>query len=121
MEVINNIHKKLYEAISLKYSVVDVVEENIKLPFVRMAEYECDTETDKLSKNKSYNITQELHIWSDYQGKKEVNEITEDIIEIVENLDLGYNTICNYCLNKSINDLDGYKQGVLLFDIKVEK
>lgn len=121
MELINNIQKKIYESLSRKYTVTDVPEETITLPFIRIAECDYSSESAKGSRTKSYDINQEIHIWSDYEGKREVNAIMEDVENILENINYEYNTICNYCLSKNVVDLEGYKQGILVFDIKIDE
>ena len=119
MEVINNIQKKIYESLSKKYKTVDVPEENTTFPFVRIAECNYTTERSKGSKTKDYNLEQEIHIWSNYEGKREVNALIEAVCDIIEGIDFEYNTICNYCVSKNVVDMEGYKQGILVFDIKI--
>lgn len=121
MELINNIQKKIYEALSKKYTTVDIPEDNTTFPFVRIAECNYSCERAKGSKKKSYNLEQELHIWSNYEGKREVNALIEAVTDIVEDIDFEYNVICNYCISKNIVDLEGYKQGILIFDIKIDE
>lgn len=121
MEVINNIQKKIYEALNRKYTIVDVPEDNTTLPFIRLAECDYNIERSKGSKKKSYNLEQQLHIWSSYEGKREVNAFMEEVIDIVEEIDFEYNTICNYCISSDVIDLEGFKQGILTFNIKIDK
>ena len=92
MEVINNIQKKIYESLSRKYKVVDVPEENTMFPFIRIAECNYTIERSKSSKKKNYNLEQEIHIWSNYEGKREVNALAEAIIDIDEDIDFEYET-----------------------------
>lgn len=121
MELINNIQKKIYEVLSDKYAITDIPDESLSFPFVRIAECNYNIERAKGSKIKEYNLEQELHIWSNYEGKKEVNEIMGDVIDIIENMRIEENVICNYCASSNIVDLEGYKQGILLFNIKIDK
>ena len=119
--MINNIQKQIYETLSRKYKVVDIPEENITLPFVRIAECNYTVEKIKGSNKKCYNIIQELHIWSDYEGKREINELIDTIVDLVEEIDFRHNIICNKCIQNNVLDLDGYKQGILKFDIKIDE
>ena len=121
MEVINNIQKKIYESLSIKYKTVDIPEANTTFPFVRIAECNYTIERSKGSKKKNYNLEQEIHIWSNYEGKREVNALIEAVCDIVEDIDFEYETICNYCVSHNVVDLEGYKQGILLFNIKIDK
>lgn len=121
METINNIQKKIYEKINKKYTIVDVPEESITLPFIRIAECNYNVEKCKGSKIKSYDIKQEIHIWSDYEGKREVNALMGIITEMIEDIDFEGNVICNECVYSNVIDLENYKQGILQFDIKIDK
>ena len=53
-------------------AIYDKVPANAKFPFVIIGNYEFDNGE---SKDCSYIINQNLEIWSDYQGKKEINSI----------------------------------------------
>ena len=53
-------------------SIYDKVPANAKFPFIIVGDYEFDSGE---SKDCSFIINQNLEIWSDYQGKKEINKI----------------------------------------------
>ena len=53
-------------------SIYDKVPANAKFPFVIVSDYEFDSGE---SKDCSFIINQNLEVWSDYQGKKEINTI----------------------------------------------
>ena len=121
MELINNIQKQIYETLSRKYKVTDVPDENITLPFIRIAGCNYSVEKVKGSKKKCYNIEQEIHIWSDYEGKKEINALMDIVSQMIEEIDFKANIICNLPNYSNVIDLDGYKQGILKFDIKIDE
>lgn len=68
------LYKKLKEIRldGIELSVYDKVPANAKFPFVIIGDYEFNSGE---SKDCSYIINQNLEIWSDYQGKKEINTI----------------------------------------------
>lgn len=121
MNLVNNIQRQIYEALSRKYTVVDVPDENIKLPFIRIAECNYSYEKIKASKKKCYDIEQEIHIWSDYEGKREVNELINIISQLIEEINFEGDLIDNSCIYTNVVDLDGFKQGILKFNIKIDK
>lgn len=121
MNVINNVQRNIYESLSASYDTCDVPDENAKLPLVRIADMNWEKHTEKVFGIKCYNIRQELHIWSNYDGKKEINEMIEDITEILEGINYGdYNVINNEVISAQTIDLEGYKQAILVLDLKID-
>ena len=53
-------------------AIYDKVPSNAKLPFVIIGDYEFNNGE---SKDCSFTINQNLEIWSDYEGKKEINKL----------------------------------------------
>ena len=53
-------------------AIYDKVPANAKFPFIIVSDYEFDGGE---SKDCSFIINQNIEIWSDYQGKKEINSI----------------------------------------------
>lgn len=51
-------------------AIYDKVPSNAKFPFIIVSDYEFDSGE---SKDCSFIINQNIEIWSDYQGKKEIN------------------------------------------------
>jgi hypothetical protein len=81
-----SLYKKLKE-IKLdgvnQLSIYDKVQANAKLPFIIVGNYEFD---EGEVKDYTYSITQNIEIWSDYQGKKEINSIVKLAIEKAKEL-----------------------------------
>lgn len=120
MEIINSIQQSIYEALSEKYPVFDVVDLDEKLPFIRIADYNYSKERDKACDIISYNINQEIHIWSDYKGKKEINGLACDVVELLEDIYYDFYVIQNEVISVSVSDFDGYKQAILILNIKLD-
>ena len=61
--------------------VYDDVPANAKLPFITLGGF---TSKQVGSKNtNSWDISQQIHLWSDYQGKKEVNQMADDVSSLL--------------------------------------
>lgn len=120
MEIINSIQQSIYESLSEKYSVFDVVNLDEKLPFIRIADYSFTREKDKACDIISYNINQDIHIWSDYKGKKEINTLVCDVVELLEDIYYEFYLVQNEVVSVSVNDFDGYKQAILTLNIKLD-
>lgn len=58
-------------------AIYDKVPANAKFPFVIVGDFEFDSGE---SKDCSFIINQNIEIWSDYQGKKEINSIVSSAL-----------------------------------------
>lgn len=61
--------------------VYDKVPRNAVLPYITIGEFTCKPDGSK-DADISF-VTMQLHIWSDYEGKIEVNGIAEDILGVI--------------------------------------
>ena len=121
MNTINEIQREIYEALSASYDTYDIPDADAKLPFVRIGDISWEKHKEKVFGIECYNIRQEIHVWSDYEGKKEVLEISEDVEGILEGISYDdYSVINNEVISTQINDLDGYKQAVIMLDLKLD-
>lgn len=61
--------------------VYDYIDENSKFPIVTIGEcYANDYSTDSFN---GEDISQEIHIWSKYKGKKECKELASLVLEVI--------------------------------------
>lgn len=121
MEIINYIQYHIYNELSKHHEVYDVVDLDQSLPFIRIADYNYTRERDKCNLVTSYDITQQIHIWSDYKGKKEINELVDSVIDILENINyVDLDFIENEVSGVSVTDYDGYKQAVINLNLKID-
>ena len=66
--------------------VYDDVPPGAVAPYITLGAFTCKQNGAKgLS---SWDISQQIHIWSDYQGKKEVNSIADDISSLLTSYQL---------------------------------
>lgn len=86
---INDYQKKIYQILSSTgYKVFDEVPIDEELPLVTIGDY---TLSDGVVKSESYTISQIINIYSDYEGKKEINQmvsVTLDKLKSLVNTDI---------------------------------
>ena len=63
------------------FPVYDDVPEGASLPYVTIGAFTCKQTDNKMADIKD--ISLQLHIWSEYNGKSEVNRIADDITGIL--------------------------------------
>lgn len=82
---LNALSAAVYELLStnLPINVYDDVPDTAKAPFVSFGLFTCKTNGAKMTDISD--TTLNIDIWSDYQGKKEVNTIANAIIELLSN------------------------------------
>lgn len=107
------------------YTVYDANPENADFPYVVMGEITVRDWSDKSEDGTEVHST--IHIWSQYQGKKEVEEMSDAILQALtsSNLDLGPNFRASFDRLDSYNliiDLDGVtRHGILIMKYLIEE
>ena len=95
---INKLQSKIYQALnSLDIKVYDEVPLNSAMPLISIGDY---TLTSMEFKGSGFVFNWIINIYTEYEGKKQVNELVSDVIECLYKLD-------NESLNEvySINDV----------------
>ena len=95
---INELQSKIYQALnSLDIKVYDEVPLNSAMPLISIGDY---TLTSMEFKGSGFVFNWIINIYTEYEGKKQVNELVSDVIECLYKLD-------NESLNNeySINDV----------------
>ena len=95
---INNLQAKIYQALQgVGVKVYDEVQEGATMPLISIGDYIMSSLEFK-GNGFSFNWT--INIYTEYEGKKQVNELVSDVIECLYKLD-------NESLNNeySINDV----------------
>ena len=95
---INNLQAKIYQALnSLDIKVYDEVQEGAVMPLISIGDYNL---TSMEFKGEGYSFNWTINIYTEYEGKKQVNELVSKTIECLYEL-------INQVLNKeySINNV----------------
>ena len=93
---INNLQAKIYQALSkVGVDVYDEVVEGAKMPLISIGDYDFST-MDIKGDGFSFNWT--LNIYTDYEGKREVNELVSKAIECMYELN-GVDLDDNYSID----------------------
>lgn len=124
MMPLNEYQTALYKVLSeIDCKVYDHVPSDAKFPFVSISDTNI---TDSSLKNgELFEIEQVIEVWSDYEGKKEVNRIASDIYEYAKKL-IGANLNDNqsvgsiFLLPSQVSRLEGYYKANLIFKITIE-
>ena len=95
---INELQSKIYQALnSLDIKVYDEVPLNSVMPLISIGDYNLSSMEYK---NSGFSFFWTINIYTEYEGKKQVNKLVSDVIECLYKLD-------NESLNNeySINDV----------------
>ena len=95
---INELQSKIYQALnSLDIKVYDEVPLNSVMPLISIGDYNLSSMEYK---NSGFSFLWTVNIYTEYEGKKQVNKLVSDVIECLYKLD-------NESLNEvySINDV----------------
>ena len=95
---INELQSKIYQALnSLDIKVYDEVPLNSVMPLISIGDYNLSSMEYK---NNGFSFLWTVNIYTEYEGKKQVNKLVSDVIECLYKLD-------NESLNNeySINDV----------------
>ena len=119
---INELQSKIYQALnSLDIKVYDEVPLNSAMPLISIGDY---TLTSMDFKGSGFVFNWIINIYTEYEGKKQVNELVSDVIECLYKLDNeGLNeeySINDIMLNESnINRIDGFYVANLSIRIEI--
>ena len=107
---LSNYQKAIYEElVKLGYNVYDEVSEEAKFPYIVIGD--IDFSEGQNNFNDLLDINLNILVWSIWEGKKEVNDILSNIINIFTNLHekrLENQSLHNFSFgNSSIKRLDG--------------
>jgi hypothetical protein len=119
---INDLQAKIYQALSeLNINVYDEVQENATMPVISIGDYNL---TSLEYKHRGYSFLWTINIYTEYEGKKQVNELVAKTINKLNELtytDLNEEYSINYVLldNANISRLEGFYVANLTMRIEV--
>lgn len=118
------LQKAVYETLCSYQDVpvYDDVPKDAHAPYITIGAFTCRTNGTKL--NDITDCSLQVHVWSEYHGKKEVNSIANDVIAILGTvkLDLQHFKVLSQeitMFESFSEDEDGY-HGVITLDTKIE-
>lgn len=123
---LNEYQQKLYDLVKegLKpINVYDDVPKNAKLPLVILGDYVI---SNGFTKCTNYKINQSIDIYSNYEGKKQINEL---VSKAISSASLIFNTDINedwyvsslVLLESNVSRLEEFYAANLKFEIEIER
>ena len=119
---INELQAKIYQALSeLNINVYDEVQEGATMPLISIGDYNL---TSIEFKGKGYSFLWTINIYTEYEGKKQVNELVAKTINKLNkltNTDLNEEYSIDYVLldNANISRLEGFYVANLTMRIEI--
>ena len=118
---INNLQAKIYQALQgVGVKVYDEVQEGATMPLISIGDYNL---TSMEYKNNGFSFLWTINIYTEYEGKKQVNELVSKTIECMYQL-IGENLSDTYSIDEvilneaNINRLEGFY--IANLSIKIE-
>lgn len=120
------LQKGVFSLLSTKQTtpVFDDVPEDAKFPFITLGAF-----TDKQTGNKTadiHDISLQIHIWSEYEGKKEVNEIANDVTAVLTSWPLDLSADGFNVMSQDVDFFEAFPEevagyhGVITFVAKIQ-
>lgn len=104
--------------------VYDDVPSSASFPFITLGAFTCKQNG---SKNVSiWDISQQIHIWSEYQGKKEVNGIANDVSTVLSAIKIDLSASRFNVLSQDVDFFEAFEEdeggyhGVVTFVARIE-
>lgn len=128
---LNDFQKALYQLLSQGQSVPvydRIPNEQISLPYIWLGMMQ-DVPTDENKTFYTHFVTQYIHVFSDSQGKKEMDDIMNDIIYLISsyNLPMENNTLIDSELTTVTANGEEYAEGhtgyhgIIVYKFKIEQ
>ncbi len=117
------LQKAIYDQlkISLACSVHDVVPDGAVPPYVTIGEYVVTDRGDKL--RSGVEVVHTSHIWSNYKGMAEVNQLADQIVQALTDELLpvvGFQLVSSQLEGaETLRDPDGYAHGVVRIRFRI--
>jgi hypothetical protein len=112
----NAVQKELYRILTEIFAdknvaVYDYVPFDAQLPYITLGAVTMEDISTKTEPE--YKIAQQINIWSDYQGKREINNIAEYIINTLTGIDghMELKVDGFFCWRQKIDMYEAYPEG----------
>ena len=119
---INDLQAKIYQALQgVDIKVYDEVQEGATMPLISIGDYILSSLEFK---GRGFSFSWTINIYTEYEGKKQVNELVAKTINKLNELtytDLNEEYSINYVLldNANINRLEGFYVAILTMRIEI--
>ena len=122
----NGLQKGVFSLLATKQTTptYDDVPEEATFPFITLGAF-----TDKQTGNKTadiHDISLQIHIWSEYEGKKEVNEIANDVTAVLTSWPLDLSADGFNVMSQDVDFFEAFPEevagyhGVITFVAKIQ-
>jgi hypothetical protein len=104
--------------------VYDDVPSNAKLPYITFGSFTCKPTGNKTAD--IYDVSLQIHIWSEYEGKKEVNEIADDVTAVLTSWPIDLSTENFNIMSQDVDFFEAFPEetagyhGVITFIAKIQ-
>jgi hypothetical protein len=122
----NALQKGVFSIISTKQTtpVYDDVPEDAVLPYITIGAFTCKQTGNKTAD--VYGISQQIHIWSAYEGKKEVNEIANDVTAVLTSWPIDLSEDSFNAMSQDVDFFEAFPEeiagyhGIITFVAKIQ-
>jgi hypothetical protein len=122
----NALQKGVFSIISTKQTtpVYDDVPEDAVLPYITIGAFTCKQTGNKTAD--VYAISQQIHIWSAYEGKKEVNEIANDVTAVLTSWPIDLSEDSFNAMSQDVDFFEAFPEeiagyhGIITFVAKIQ-
>ena len=103
--------------------VYNDVPEDAAMPFITLGGFTCKQNGSKTGS--TWDISQQIHIWSEYAGKQEVNGIADDVSSLLTSYKLNLATSHFDVLSQDVDFFEAFEEdeggyhGVVTFTAKI--
>lgn len=123
---LNSISKAVYQLLTNHQTVpvYDDVPQEAATPYITMGTFTC--KANEIKNNDLVDATLNMEIWSQYQGKKEVNSIADDIITLLSAATFDLSEDGFACLGTEVDFFESYPEedfgyhGILTIICKIQ-
>ncbi|SEJ60270.1 Protein of unknown function [Propionispira arboris] len=90
--------------------VYDDVPDEAKLPYITLGAFTCKQNGDKTAS--IWDVSIQIHGWSEYSGKAEINEILDDVSTVISSVNVDLSA-ANFCvIDQDIDFVEAFPEEI---------